>query len=299
MALQLNYSSLADQYRSNKPTAGVDTPSSVNINVPQLAPITMPLADVVFESGTTVATQDGTSELGLILSGNRVKNASSKPSLIFNADRVIINSKQDYTMLFGQKGVAISSPNKVNIDAEDSITLFAENNLYLGVPNKGQGVPPDSKNPNPSLVKRDSSGNINKASATKDYEYEPLVLGLKLANWLDDLIQTMKNAILLTPVGKGYFREDTQYDLIALQARIKEMLSTYAFVDGYSHEQPDIDTLPAAPRITETPSTNLTGEVTGVTYNEGLSDSQDSTPTDNLVTQPDYFETNQINAPIK
>ena len=255
MALQLLYQDLESQYGSKKPgfKATGDVQGTAVINVPALKPIVIPLTDVTFESGTTVQTEDGLGSLGISNNGSANINASSQPSLIFNSDRVIINSKSDYTMLFGQRGVAISSPNKVNIDADDTITLFGENNLYLGIPNKGNGTPPDSKNPDPNLIKRDSSGNPTKASATKNFDYEPLVLGIKLANWLDDLVQVLKNSIILTPVGKGYFREDTQYDLVALQSRINEMLSTYAFIDGHSHELPESDTIPPPPDIIPRP----------------------------------------------
>lgn len=295
MALELSYRELESQYESKKPgfKPSEEVQGTTVINVPQLDPITIPLTDVTFESGTTVQTEDGISSLGLSNNGQANINASSQPSLIFNSDRVIINSKSDYTMLFGQRGVAISSPNKVNIDADDTVTIFGENNIYLGVPNRGNGTPPDSKNPDPSLIKKDSSGNLTKASATKNFDYEPLVLGIKLANWLDDLIQVLKNSIVLTPVGKGYFREDTQYDLIALQSRINEMLSTYAFVDGHSHEQPESDTIPPPPtKVTQAP-TNLTGEVTGEVVIDGAVQGQQTAPTQtDLTQQSDYYQTN-------
>ncbi len=295
MALELTYLELESQYGSKKP--GFKPSETVQgttvINVPQLEPISLPLTDVTFESGTTVSTEDGLNTLGLSNNGQANINASSQPSLIFNSDRVIINSKSDYTMLFGQRGVAISSPNKVNIDADDTVTIFAENSLFLGVPNKGNGTPPDSKNPDPSLIKKDNLGNNTKASATKDFDYEPLVLGIKLANWLDDLIQVLKNSVVLTPVGKGYFREDTQYDLIALQSRINEMLSTYAFIDGHSHEQPESDTIPPPPTKVAQAPTNLTGEVTGEVVVDGTIQGQESTPTQTELTQQvDFYQTN-------
>jgi len=265
MALQLLYQDLESQYGSKKPgfKATGDVQGTAVINVPALKPIVIPLTDVTFESGTTVQTEDGLGSLGISNNGSANINASSQPSLIFNSDRVIINSKSDYTMLFGQRGVAISSPNKVNIDADDTITLFGENNLYLGIPNKGNGTPPDSKNPDPNLIKRDSSGNPTKASATKNFDYEPLV-----------------------------FREDTQYDLVALQSRINEMLSTYAFIDGHSHELPESDTIPPPPpKVTQAP-TNLTGEVAGEVFVDGVIQGQETIPAQtDLTQQPDYYTT--------
>jgi hypothetical protein len=228
------------------------------------------MTDIAFASKSNITTQrskdEGLKELGLANIGKDILNDSNLPTYLINSSRVIINSKEDYTMLFGQKGVAISSPKKVNIDANGSITLFGAANMFLGVPNKGDIKPAD--NPR-KPQKKDSKGNILKASPTKDYDYEPLVLGLKLANWLDDLLNIMKNAVLLTPVGRGYFREDTQFDLICMQARIKEMLSTYAFIDGYSHELCDTDTVPEPPTSITEPPTSITGTVTGTVTGVG------------------------------
>jgi len=123
-------------------------------------------------------------------------------------------------------------------------------------------------------------------------------LGTKLANWLDDLLQVFKNSVVLTPVGKGYFREDTQYDLIALQARIKEMLSTYAFIDGHSHEQAETDSIPPAPSITETSNT-ITGEITGTVTAESLEKQTSGDVGDVLKTIPDYDESLPVQTTIK
>ena len=40
-------------------------------------------------------------------------------------------------MIFGQQGVALASPERVNIDCSKPMTLFAHEQLFLGVPNKG------------------------------------------------------------------------------------------------------------------------------------------------------------------
>jgi hypothetical protein len=281
MALSLSYNTISEQYASRKPVAGGGDSSytggggtgtlngTVTINVPQLQPVNLPMSDVAFAGGAKITTrtkEEGLVELGLTNASGSILNNSNLPTYLINSSRVIINSKEDYTMLFGQKGVVISSPNKVNIDSDSSITLFGMGNVFLGVPNKGESKPED--NPR-KPQKKDSKGNILKASPTKDFDYEPMVLGLKLANWLDDLIQVMKNAVLLTPVGRGYFREDTQYDLICMQARIKEMLSTYAFLDGYSHELCETDTVPEPPTSITEPPTEITGTVTGTVQIEG------------------------------
>lgn len=301
MALSLSYKQISEQYAKSKPIsqgelgAGTGTGTisgQVLINVPQLEPVSIPMTDLQFASGiksTQRAADNHLIELGLkrVGSGSAdpLENNSPIPTYLVNANRVIINSKEDYTMLFGQAGVAISSPNKVNIDSDSSITLFGMNNLYLGVP--GKGTPrPDSDNPmKPQKV---SNGKKLKSSPTKDFDYEPLVLGLKLTNWLDDLVQVLKNAVLLTPVGRGYFREDTQYDLLSLQARLTEMLSTYAFIDGFSHEIVDANSVPAPPSsITEAP-TSITGNVTGTVEVDGATGTSETQTGDVLESLPDY-----------
>ena len=288
MALNLTYNTLAEQYKKNTQLTGTgEFVASTSVNVPQLEPINIPLADLTISSGV-IATQRAVDtqldDLGLKRGGQgKITNNSNESTFLVNSNRVIINSKLDYAMLFGQAGVVISSPNKVNIDSDSSITLFGMNNLYLGVPGKGS---PRPNSDNPKKPQKKNKGKISKVSPTKDFDYEPLVLGLKLTNWLDDLIQILKNAILLTPVGKGYFREDTQYDLVCLQARLTEMLSTYAFVDGFSHEMVDVDSVPPPPNITQ-PPTNLTGTV----EIDEISITGEQTAVDDLLSLPDYSNT--------
>lgn len=296
MSLTLSYKQIAEQYAKSKPISQgeLGTPTGnlnaqVIINVPQLEPVSIPMTDLQFSSGiksTQRAADEHLAELGLVRDGlNVVKNNSAVATHLINANRVIINSKEDYAMLFGQAGVVISSPNKVNIDSDNSITLFGMNNLYLGVPGKGSPRPDSS---NPMKPQKTSNGKRLKSSPTKDFDYEPLVLGLKLTNWLDDLVQVLKNAVLLTPVGRGYFREDTQYDLLSLQARLTEMLSTYAFIDGFSHEVADTNSVPAPPSsITEAPTT-ITGNVTGTVEIDNATGTATTGTGDVLENLPDY-----------
>jgi hypothetical protein len=148
-------------------------------------------------------------------------------------------------MIFGQQGIVLSSKGNINLDADDAITAFGENGVFIGVPGKGKSI--EDGNGNKKIPK-------TKADPTVDQNYEPLVLGIKLANLIEDLLITLKNATLLTPVGKGYFREDVMYELACIQARIPEILSTYAYVDGISHEP--VSKAPTAPtKVTEPPTT--------------------------------------------
>ena len=172
---------------------------------------------------------------------------SGGSQLILNSDRIIVNSKNDYLMLFGKQGVALSSPGNVNIDAKDDITIFSDSSLFLGLPGKSssEGVKTKPK---------------NLAQATLDDEYEPLVLGLKLANLLEDLINILANASILTPVGLGTLREDAKDELAYLKARIPEMLSTYGYIDGISHEA--VDPAPPSVHPITVPPTTLVGITT-------------------------------------
>lgn len=164
--------------------------------------------------------------------GGKVNN-SSNSQIVLNSDRIILNTRLDYLMLFGGAGVSISSPNPVNIDSDSSVTLFGEEGVYIGLPNKGEPYNPFSP---------DVSSNL--AQPTPNQEYEPLVLGTKLTDLLEDLIITLRNAVVLTPTGKGQFREDVINDLAALQARLPEIKSTFGFIDGVSHEQVDAEPEP-------------------------------------------------------
>lgn len=226
----------------------------------------IPMADVLFQSGVTVAAppsaEAGLRKVGLAVKGGVVRNdyEIGGSSILLNSDRVIINSRASHTIVAGAEGVALTSPSKVNIDADDSVTIFGSNGFFLGIPNKGEPYEENSYPPPEVKLKEGVTivkGVPTKAMPTNNSAYEPIVLGLKLANWLDDLLQVIRNAQILTPTGLGAFREDTQFDLSALSSRIKEMLSTYAYVDGWSHETPDTDLLGKAPTKVTKPKTSI------------------------------------------
>jgi hypothetical protein len=173
-----------------------------------------------------------------------INNYGNSSQVLINTDRIILNTKRDYLMLFGEAGVAISSKNPVNIDSDSSVTLAASEGIFLGIPNNGD--PYDLENQKKPTTKGDP---------TTDQAYEPIPLGLKLANLLEDLFVILKNARITTPMGLAYFREDTQYDMANLQARLPEILSSLVFVDGISHES--TDPAPAPPTVI----TNSSGPV--------------------------------------
>ena len=240
------------------------------INVPQLASPTYKIPDSSYKAGTKAAKKLDPNPI-LVKDGKN--NYQGGSQILLHSDRVILNSRESHLLLFGKEGVAIASPGKVNIDAIDDITLYSAESLFLGVPGRLTDVNGDGE-----FVGGNKKAPTNKAQATLDEDYEPLVLGLKLANLIEDLIITISNAALLTPVGVGYFREDVKDELTRIKARIPEMLSTYGFIDGVSHEP--VDPAPIVEHPVTQPPTTLVG-VTISTIPEGMlggSSVADSTP---------------------
>jgi hypothetical protein len=268
----------------NTPVQGTFT-GAATLNIPQLPKITFPMEDLTFGSSLVGEKKDLDQLLSLKPgSGGKVNNYGGAGSqIIINSDRIILNSRIDYLMLFGQEGVAISSQGNVNIDADDAVTIYGDDGVFIGVPGKGASTGNTSRAPK------------NKAEPTIDSDYEPLALGLKVANILEDLLIVLKNATILTPVGKGYFREDVMYELRCIQARLPEILSTYAYVDGISHEAPD--PAPDAPKIVSEPPTTLTGTVTG-NFTGTTSRIDPSAPSleikNPMADQPEFYETETL-----
>lgn len=248
----------------------------VTIDVPQLPKVEFPLEDLTYSSTIQGSKQDVNTLLALKDGGGGKINNYGGSQVIINSDRLIFNARVDYAMILGQSGVAIASPGPVNIDSEDAVTIYGEDGLFLGVPGKGE------QKPNQTPPK-------TKAEPTIDNEYEPLVLGTKIANLIEDLLVVIKNATILTPVGKAYFREDTMYELACLQARLPEILSSYGYIDGISHEP--VDPAPEPPTtVTEAPTT-ITGNIVGAATIQTGGGNATNTITNNLANQQDFFET--------
>ena len=215
--------------------------------------------DEQFETGINAAAAKPSVEQLLGISnegGNSHIPGGGDANIIVNADRVILNAKKDFSMLFGQEGVAIASPTRVNIDSGRSITLFGHQNVFLGIPNKGNPIP---KNTTPPVTKGDP---------TLDQEYDPLVLGLKLANLVQDICYVLKASELTSGVSPVRFQPHTQAEFGLISNRVPEILSNFAYLDGYSHSEIDQEKLKAlkeAQKAVENykPPTQLTGSFTG------------------------------------
>ena len=254
----------------------------------------LPMKDYLFDQGITVDPIQpgaGLKAVGLVANGKFIVNDhdAGSPSILINSGRVIINSKDSQTIIAGAQGVALTSPTRVNIDADESVTIFGDSGVYLGIPAKGQ--PPKPITIAPGDPKFFKDGKKLKSYPSPDVPYEPVVLGLKLINWLDDLLVILKYQQTLTPVGYATARQDTQWDFMALQTRLQELISTEIFIDGYSHEQPSYIDLPNPPKddgfeITR-PQTSI-----DVNVNASISNplTTPSVPAGPNVSKPGYYE---------
>lgn len=248
---------------------------SIEIEVKQLPTIEFPMEDQQFSSKVSKNSKPDLNTLLSLKDGkggkiNDFKKGSGQ--VIINSSRLVFNASKDFLMMFGKEGVAIASPGPVNMDSDNSITLFGERGLFLGVPNKGEEIKDDIPKPK------------SKGDATPNQEYEPLVLGIKLANIMEDLLVILKNANIITPIGKAYFLEDTQWELASLAARLPEMLSTYAYVDGISHNKPD-PAPPAPEKVTPYP-TKLIGTITAIGDSTLSNSTTNNTATTGPITSP-------------
>ncbi len=159
----------------------------------------LPMKDYLYDQGITVDPIQpgaGLKAVGLVANGKFIVNDhdAGSPSILINSGRVIVNSKDSQTIIAGAQGVALTSPTRVNIDADESVTIFGDSGVYLGIPAKGQPPKPISIIPgDPRFFKE---GKKLKSYPSPDVPYEPMVLGLKLINWLDDLLVVLKRFII-------------------------------------------------------------------------------------------------------
>tara|TARA_R110002126_G_scaffold97983_5_gene227827 strand:- start:1496 stop:2473 length:978 start_codon:yes stop_codon:yes gene_type:complete len=253
-------------------------------------------SDQTFTSGVTTTVKDSqavSDMTGIDMDGRNVYTPTTGGSMFLNSDRVVINAKDDFAMFLGEKGVAIASPNRVNIDAGDTITLFGHNQVLIGLPNAGNKIDPKTTTdkPTPTTV----------GDSRPDEKYEPMVLGIKLINLIEDFIYTVQNAEMAAAVGNGVFQPSTVANFELLKLRLPECISNYAYVDGISHDAVDPDRLALLKIAKEeallqdyVPPSVLTGNFEA---NVDLNDPNNYTPKDpNPVTtpfagQPDYYTT--------
>lgn len=275
MAQKLTYQQLYDQIKAAGgfdlgPQAVSLVNASITIDLQQYQEAVLKLdfkefTDIAFTSEVTSTAIKPSVEDAMDVTKRRVNKYvpdADGGSILMNADRIVINAQSDYSMFFGQKGVAIASPSRVNIDAGQSITLFGhgDQGVFIGLPNKGYQV----KKAQPT--QKELGG--TKGDPTPDYSYEPMVLGVKLANLLEDILYVIQNADMASGLSEAKWQPSTVAEFALLANRIPEIISTYAYVDGISHEQVDQERLKklteaqkkATPYI---PPKELTATVTG------------------------------------
>lgn len=181
-------------------------------------------------------------------------------SIFLNSNRVVLNAKDDFAMMFGERGVALASPNHVNLDAGKTITLFGHDQVFLGLPNRGEQVTEDLN------AKRSAGKTVG--HPTPDELYEPMLLGVKLVNLVEDLISTIQNMEIASPTGISLLQPSSIAEFELLKTRLPEVLSNYAYVDGLSHEKIDMERLAVVEKAKAAaedfvPPRQLTGTVSG------------------------------------
>lgn len=211
-------------------------------------------------------------KLGITNDGVNIASVGLLGAITTNSNRVVINASKHMAMMFGQEGVAIASPSRVNIDAGETITLAAQESLFIGLPNKGLQYTTETQK---QISLKSAKEGSQKGDPTVDRPYEPLVLGIKLANLLEDILFVLKNAQGVDAWSPVRFNATAQAELSLLANRIPEILSTYAYVDGISHavvNQTVLNTIKQAQASTPNLAspTKLTGSFAGTgTYPNG------------------------------
>lgn len=284
---EISYQQLVQNVRAKTPllsqTSVTSTFGAPTVEIPQVEPFYIKITG--FKPSDTITSTNRTEdEAYTLLSVDKSKNTNNYKGrqILINSSRIVLNSYDNYTMLFSKEGFVFSSKGTFNVDTDEEITLFGNEGLFLGVPNKGlpyenNPKPPNTQQPDDSItdnidneqkpyvegqgnitnpvtinnltedtgntltyqeeVQQELSNKINDRNvATPDRDYEPLILGNKLADWLSDLILVIQTLEISTPSGQGFVSSgDSQYNLKKLVARIPEMVSTYAYIDGRSH----------------------------------------------------------------
>ena len=156
---------------------------------------------------------------------------------IISADRLILNAKRNYCFLFAKRGIGLSANQAINLESGNDIILYPYGRLLIGVPSQVNSQTTEQQN----------------TGAPADQSYEPIPLGNKLTTLLEDLITSIMQLKITTPIGEGLVTSDSQYNLQKIYARVSEIKSTIAFIDGTKHDSIP-GPLPSFP--TETNTTN-------------------------------------------
>jgi hypothetical protein len=142
--IQLTYGEIRNRVQQKNPAvplATTDNLSSVTqlqIQAQQTEPIFIEIDAFRPQDGfTTEARTDAQIEEILGINTTTQENTYQGKQILINSGRIILNSYDDYLMLFSSNGIAVSSKGTFNVDTDEEITLFGDQGLFLGVPNKG------------------------------------------------------------------------------------------------------------------------------------------------------------------
>lgn len=105
-------------------------------------------------------------------------NKYSKSQIILNSDRVLINSKKDDVLIYGNTNVGVFAKNHINIDSDSSIIINSPK-IYMGLNN--------GKLPS-----------------------EPAVLGIKTVEWLMSLLELISEYTKLLSVARDSVNQPIQ-----------------------------------------------------------------------------------------
>lgn len=145
--------------------------------------------------------------------------------IFINSDRLIMNSKENEISLFSNAEINLSAVQSITVDSAKSVMITAENDITLTTP-KDIVLSGDTISLNCSSdISQGTSGNYT-ISGKKIFigsggdESQPMVLGAELAKWLQELIQALTTAVILTPTGPGAFNPTTNIILATLGSKL-------------------------------------------------------------------------------
>ncbi len=141
---QITFQQLQENVRQKAPlpfsnittTDGFGTPT---VEIPNPQPIYIQI-DGFKPKDLVTATNRSEDEVYNLLSIDKSKSTNNYKGrqILLNSSRIVLNSYDNYIMLFSKEGFVFSSKGTFNVDTDQEVTLFGNEGVYLGVPNKGQ-----------------------------------------------------------------------------------------------------------------------------------------------------------------
>lgn len=167
--------------------------------------------------------ESGSQTLDILNVDKKSINNFKGSQIVLNSDRLVLNTKKDFIVIAGGKGVSISSLKNVKIDCDEELVVAPKVGFFIG--------PGKAKDP------QNTSGHPG---------YDPMVLGGQLKSILDDLIDVIKNMKILFSVNGSTLKSSTKNELEKIKARIPQILSTYSYLSNTQKEAADTISPPLA-----------------------------------------------------